>query len=77
MPAPKKVSPKKLGDLPKSGKIDIKEVKRGAANAKRPGTLSGVSRTVRFPSDDYNAGYIAAKKDIATFMRQQGKNKKK
>lgn len=76
MPTPKKMSPKKLGDMPLSGKINISEVKRGAANAKRPGTLSGVSRTVREKSADYNAGYIAGKKELAAFMRQQAKKKK-
>ena len=58
-------------------KPNVAEIKRGAADAKRPGTLSGLSRSVRGNNQDYNAGYIAGKKEMAAFMRQQSKKKKK
>ena len=72
-------SPKKLGDQVKrgkfTGKIDVKQVKAGAKAAKLPMTMSGKSRSSSQLSDDYNAGYIAAKKDIAAAKRNQAKKK--
>ena len=50
-------------------KPNVVEVKRGAALAKLPGTLSGVSRRVRENNENYNAGYISGKKEIAAAKR--------
>jgi hypothetical protein len=59
----------------KMQKPNNKEVKRGMADAKTPGTRSGQSRSVWENNEDYNRGYIAGKKELAMFMRKQGKKK--
>lgn len=59
----------------KLSKIDVADLKRGARSAKSPRPLSTVARKSgrRSLNDDFEKGYIEGKKELAAFMRNQGK----
>lgn len=63
----------------KLSKIDVADLKRGAKLAKSPRPLSTYARKSGRSSlnDDFDKGYIAGKKEMAAFMREQAKKKKK
>lgn len=68
MPAPKKQ------DTPLR-KAEIRSIKAGAKAAKDPMTMNKTARNSSQLSAEYNAGYIAGKKDMAAFKRNQAKKK--
>jgi hypothetical protein len=81
MPAPKKADASMTRNMVKSMAKSYtsiktakqkKDVKAGAAVAKDPIPMDTRTRKA-LASDDWNSGYIAAKKEIAAFLRQQGK----
>lgn len=66
MPAPKK-------SATPLQKAAVKAVKAGAKAAKLPGTMSSKSRNSSQMAQEFNAGYISGKKDIAAAKRNTAK----
>lgn len=56
-------------------KAAVKAVNAGAKAAKSSGTMSSKSRNSSQMAQEFNAGYISGKKDIAAFKRNQAKKK--
>lgn len=54
-------------------KAAVKAVKAGAKAAKLPGTMSAKSRNSSQMAQEFNAGYISGKKDIAAVKRNAAK----
>lgn len=73
MPAPKKNPATRMGRLVPLEKAEVRAVKAGAKAAKNPMTMNKTARGSSQMSAEYNAGYIAGKKDIAAFKRNQAK----